>query len=350
MSAIVPRTCVIVGLWTAACSDRTTVRHAPLSPLAPPGVGAETTGTDGTADTSTTDTSPGTTGATTTSSTPPTTSSTGTTTSSSPTGGTTTSSSVVEACFPGPSSAYDVCLETFELSPVPAAYVYPPPLGGDPQYNAPERFVDLSIEGPSTALAANFVLDEVAQEFKGQYAVVQVHAIERLQAMRDQLGAIVVNSGYRSPDYNASIGGATWSRHMYGDAFDLDPVSATLDGLVQACAAEGAGYIELYATHVHCDWRADGLDPAFYPSPRIVGAPVAPLDHRAAALERGEDGVWSAPAEGFDEGEPLRQWTAYDAAGTIIDTAVGETYAPPADAVEVEVIVGGQVVVVSEAL
>lgn len=34
-------------------------------------------------------------------------------------------------------------------------------------------------------------------------------------------GALVLASTFRSPEYNDSIGGATYSRHMYGDAVDI---------------------------------------------------------------------------------------------------------------------------------
>ena len=58
---------------------------------------------------------------------------------------------------------------------------------------------------------------------------------------------------------------------------------------------------------------------------------------------RGDDGIWRAPAEGFDEGEPQRRWTARDAAGHVIGTFVGAEFAAPAGTASVEVRVGAQV-------
>jgi len=248
-------------------------------------------------------------------------------------------SGVREACYLGLDRSHTTCIELLELGTVPAEYVYPAPLDGSPQYLEPAAYLELALLDPAMNLAPNFVLDEVAQEWKGPYAVVQPHAIEHLQQMRDQLGALVVNSGYRNPDYNAAVGGATWSRHMYGDAFDLDPVSVTLDDLADACYAEGADFVSVYVSHVHCDWRNSGLDAAFYgSSPMLAGLlDLGPLQ-TAQMVEVG--GVFSAPAEGWDEGEPLRRWRAYDAAGNWIDSVEEATYVPPADAARVVVNVG----------
>ena len=146
-----------------------------------------------------------------------------------------------EACYLGEARDRRMCLEVVEVASLPVEYDYPAPLSGSSQYYEPLRYLDLDALDPSARLAPNFVLEEVAQAYKGRFGVVQTHAIDRLQAMRDDLGALVINSGYRNPDYNAGVGGATWSRHMYGDAFDIDPVSASLTELAEACEAEGRG-------------------------------------------------------------------------------------------------------------
>lgn len=243
----------------------------------------------------------------------------------------------LEACYLGQDRAGTTCLPVEDPPGTPSGYSYPAPLGGSAQYRAPFRFLDLEAEDPDQRLAPNFTLSEFAQAYKGRWAVVQPHAVARIQGLRDQLGALIVNSGYRSPSYNASIGGASSSRHMYGDAFDIDPVSVSLEALRAACVSAGAGYVGVYTTHIHCDWRDDPLDAAFFGSARAA-APAPPpaldawIDHLGGRLV--------APAEGWDEGEPLREWTAWDASGAVIEVVRAETYAPPARAARVRVEVG----------
>jgi hypothetical protein len=198
-------------------------------------------------------------------------------------------------------------------------------------------WLDLAVEDPSLSLAPNFILDEVAQEWKGRYAVVQPHAIQRLQDMRDVLGPLIVNSGYRNVTYNASVGGSTWSRHMWGDAFDLDPVSVSLDVLADTCAESGAGYIGVYESHIHCDWRDDPIDLLFFGPERAALHTVQP-ELFAEAFWDGD--ALSTTREGWDEGEPLREWTAYSVDGRLLETARGRFYVPPADAARVLCTVG----------
>jgi hypothetical protein len=242
-----------------------------------------------------------------------------------------------EACYLGQNRDHGQCLPVVG-APTSPDYDYPDPLNGSAQYRAPVRYLDLQAIDASTRLAPNFVLSEVARTSSGRYAVVQRHAIDRLQDLRDALGVLVVNSGYRSPAHNATVGGATWSRHMYGDAFDLDPSSVSLDALAAACDDEGAGYVDVYETHVHCDWRNDAVDVVFYGSARSVNRAEPPL--REATIVAGSDGALRAPALGFDEGEPLRRWFAYGAGGALLSTGVGREFAPPPGADRVEVRVG----------
>lgn len=43
-----------------------------------------------------------------------------------------------------------------------------------------------------------------------------------LEPLREKFGAIRVNSGYRSAELNAAIGGAKTSQHMRGEAADIE--------------------------------------------------------------------------------------------------------------------------------
>lgn len=244
-------------------------------------------------------------------------------------------------CYPGENDDFTACLPIHPFAPLPEGYEYPPPYQGDPNYRAPVALLDLEEIDPGTYLAPNFTLGEIAQPDKGRYAVVQVHAIVSLQELRDEVGAINVNSGYRSPAYNAATpGSATNSRHMFGDGFDLGPLEVGLDTLEGVCTAHGGVLVE-YTTHVHCDFRNDPVDEEFFgPVPAVIDPEPPPF---RADLVLADDGRWHTTAEGFDEGEPVRRWTARDAAGRAIATAVGSDFTPPPGAATVEVRVGAQV-------
>jgi hypothetical protein len=249
-----------------------------------------------------------------------------------------------EACYPGPQEDWTVCFPIALPLQLPDGYDYPAPYQGNTNYRSPVRYLDLETIDTSAQIAPNFTLDEMAQSYKGRYAVVQPHAVAYLQDLRDQIGPIVVNSGYRPPGYNLMIGGVNSSRHIYGDGFDLDPVDVPLATLESACTAND-GFLVEYEAHVHCDWRGTPVDIGFFGAPNTVEPgillEIGPL--MSARLEEDARGVWRAPASGFDEGEPMRRWTAYDAEGARLVEVTGREFVPPESTHRIEVLIGAQV-------
>lgn len=245
-----------------------------------------------------------------------------------------------EVCYPGATGQYDTCLQLHAFDPdaPPQGYAYPDALGGDPNYRRPVAYIDLDAEDPAVALAPNFTLGEFAQAYKGRWAIVQPHAVEAVQALRDAVGPLAVNSGYRSPEYNASVGGAGYSRHMYGDGFDLDPVNVSIATLEAECEGEGGMLVE-YETHVHCDWRFDDVDPGFFGA--ADQAARGTLELRGELHHAGR--VWWTSTEGFDEGAPVCRWTALDARGGELATGRGPMFVAPPDAANVRVVIGAAV-------
>ncbi len=85
---------------------------------------------------------------------------------------------------------------------------------------------------------------------------------KNLQVLRDHLGKpIVINSGYRTPAYNARIGGAPASQHKLAKASDIR-VSGMTSVQVQkeilkliAAGKMHNGGVGLYNTFVHYDVR-----------------------------------------------------------------------------------------------
>lgn len=86
--------------------------------------------------------------------------------------------------------------------------------------------------------------------------------IQALQALRDQIGKpIKINSGFRCPAYNASIGGASNSQHIQGRAADCVVDGMTPEEVAEAAkriAAFYSGGIGLYKGFTHLDVRAMG--------------------------------------------------------------------------------------------
>lgn len=86
--------------------------------------------------------------------------------------------------------------------------------------------------------------------------------LKNLQVLRDEIQKpIVINSGYRSPDYNKKIGGKPKSFHMKAMAADIKVVGmspakvfATIERLINEKRMKQGG-LEQYPTFVHYDVR-----------------------------------------------------------------------------------------------
>jgi hypothetical protein len=261
-----------------------------------------------------------------------------------------------QVCYPGANNDGTACISLVSYSSSWSGYGYPS--HSSSHYQRAKRFVDLTTADASMKLAPNFTLGELMQAWKGPYGVYQTHVVKKLQEIRNVTGgALYVNSGYRSPKYNKSVGGATYSRHMFGDAVDMRSGAVSLNSLKSRCQALGADYVGMYTNHIHCDWRYHAKDPAFYSSTQaaIIGGGEFDdhdHDHSSLPIHDGElldyDGVLYADVTGFDEGEPYREWVAFDANGAEIEVYVGESYEAPVGAETVLVEIGGQVTLFSD--
>lgn len=84
----------------------------------------------------------------------------------------------------------------------------------------------------------------------------------QLQVLRDYLGkSISINSAYRSPSHNKSVGGAKNSQHLYGKASDIKVNGMTTKQVYDAIELlinQGdilQGGLGIYNTFVHYDIR-----------------------------------------------------------------------------------------------
>lgn len=102
-------------------------------------------------------------------------------------------------------------------------------------------------------LSRNFSSEEfLSDKDTNRYGIVHPALISLLQAIRNEYDApIGINSGYRTPEHNARIGGASASTHLFGMGADLRGQNLQL---IEALAKKhGAGGIKRYNTFVHVD-------------------------------------------------------------------------------------------------
>jgi uncharacterized protein YcbK (DUF882 family) len=89
-----------------------------------------------------------------------------------------------------------------------------------------------------------------------------IELAKNLQVLRDAIGkSITINSGYRSPKYNAKIGGVKNSQHVKGKASDLRVSGMTpkelaliIEGLIEQGKMKEGG-IGIYPNFTHYDIR-----------------------------------------------------------------------------------------------
>ena len=120
----------------------------------------------------------------------------------------------------------------------------------------------------SVRKGGDIIIFYIAQQLENIYTDINsrfANADNREQKMQ-------VNSGYRQPLYNQSVGGVSKSSHMYGVAADIQTPDLDLDGhfsfgsdsdwedkqlFSDAASMQNACFIQAYSTkgHVHIDWR-----------------------------------------------------------------------------------------------
>ena len=123
------------------------------------------------------------------------------------------------------------------------------------------RIYSKSLEGDKQ-LTSSFKVKEFACNDGSDVILIHPDLPAVLQNIRNQFGKpIIINSGYRTPEYNKKVGGATRSQHCYGTAADI-----VVDGISPASVAIAAekalkktghsGGIGLYKSFVHVDVRS----------------------------------------------------------------------------------------------
>lgn len=89
-------------------------------------------------------------------------------------------------------------------------------------------------------------------------------AIDVLEPVRDMLGPLHVNSGYRSPELNRAVGGQPTSQHCQGLACDFVPLAGGLRGAVGALLESAIEYDQLiyeFGSWLHISRAPAGREP-----------------------------------------------------------------------------------------
>ena len=112
----------------------------------------------------------------------------------------------------------------------------------------------------SAYLRSNFTRAELACPCCGIAHISQA-ALDKLQALRDRMGPLTINSAARCPQHNKSVGGAANSQHLStpqraSTAFDIALDGHDKQTLIDAARAVGfQGLGIYYRSFVHVDDR-----------------------------------------------------------------------------------------------
>ena len=130
------------------------------------------------------------------------------------------------------------------------------------KYNGYERTTEGSIKifrNKKDKLSANFSSNEFFSAMdNATEGFVHRALVYLLQDIRHKINKpIRINSGYRSPLHNQSVGGAKNSTHIYGMGADIRTDDAVDLTTLELMARElGAGGVKRYNTFVHVDvWK-----------------------------------------------------------------------------------------------
>lgn len=112
-------------------------------------------------------------------------------------------------------------------------------------------------------LSTNFKVKEFASKDGSDAVLVAPRLVMVLQSLRSHFcAAVTINSGYRTPQYNAKVGGVTDSQHCYGTAADI-VVRGKTPAQVAAYARQlmpDWGGVGVYDSFCHIDVREAKVD------------------------------------------------------------------------------------------
>lgn len=150
----------------------------------------------------------------------------------------------------------------------------------------------------NTNVSEHFKVREFACNDGSDTVLIDDALVERLERIRGVFGSgITITSGYRTPSYNAAVGGAASSQHTKGTAADIQlrgvPPLAVANYVEETFSTGGIG---VYGTFTHVDtrssrviWKITVRTPCAVPGPpKVIGvnfrtAPIPAAGEKAGA-------------------------------------------------------------------
>ena len=106
-------------------------------------------------------------------------------------------------------------------------------------------------------ISKKFLLREFQCKDGSHQVAIKAELIDKLQMLRDLVEKpIVVTSGYRNQSHNAAVGGSPNSRHLIGEAADIQIPGLHPDEVAQMAAEIGFNGIGIYSSFTHVDVRS----------------------------------------------------------------------------------------------
>jgi hypothetical protein len=126
---------------------------------------------------------------------------------------------------------------------------YPKPLQGQPMYEPPVGFIEVTQANENTPLSPHFTLKQFLCKQEGgypKYVALQPRLLLKLEAVLQAVNArgiradsFFVMSGYRTPYYNHTLDNVPYSRHVWGDAADVFVDAKPRDGRMDDLNGDG---------------------------------------------------------------------------------------------------------------
>lgn len=103
---------------------------------------------------------------------------------------------------------------------------------------------------------SNFKVKEFACNDGSDTIKIDDELVEKLQIIRSYFGVpVTINSGYRTPSYNRTVGGVADSQHVLGKAADIVVKGVSPSRVAEFAKKIGFGGVGTYKDFTHVDTR-----------------------------------------------------------------------------------------------